>query len=257
MIYLSNKELLLIVISAVFFSLAMTLSIVYLLYKQKDQKKKNNLRIYAAMIETQEKERERIAKDLHDHVCSILTGVKLQISFSENTNQVKKFINLERAKLDISKSIDEIRNIIHNLQSGEIAANGLIESLHSFTGRINLKNIYMKADIEEKNLSIDFQTNIYRICTELISNSLKYSNGLNIWLEINTVQNNLILKYSDDGRSNDHLNHGYGLQNIKNRVMLMNGRIDKFSIDFISGANYEFAFKTKSLPMKRDFLITN
>jgi two-component system NarL family sensor kinase len=217
----------------------------FLLLRQNNLRKQKQIEIRDAMLMTEEKERKRIAQDLHDQITPFIAGIKYEISFNTSTSQDKINFNIEKAKHDLTTLIGEIRNISHNLYSTKIINLGLFKSLQeSLQGFESAnKEINVSSNIDEEKLSYQFKVNVYRICMELINNSMKHSNGQKINIRLDETGNYIYLEYKDNGNiSGNSSGDGIGMQNIRNRVNLLNGKVVNFTTTFEKGANYLFEF---------------
>ncbi len=187
-------------------------------------------KIYNAVIEAEEKERSRVAKELHDGVSPLLSTIKL---FSQSlkdcqTEELRQEI-LNKIEETINESIQSISDISNNLSPHILQNFGLIPALENFIEKISdsrsLK-IHFEARINSK-LGSMLDVTIYRIITELVNNTLKYANANNVF--INLSENEVIyLKYEDDGVGFDYnltieRKKGMGLFNISNRVKSLKG----------------------------------
>ena len=107
------------------------------------------------------------------------------------------------------------------------------------------KQFILNFQIEENTLTYIQQINIYRICLELIYNSIKHSSGDTITLSMYDLNHFIHLDYSDNGKSNPNKSqsNGIGLKNIQNRVQLLGGETINFTQDYSQGAQYSFRFK--------------
>lgn len=244
---LSKEDFIILISIASGTPIILTAFVSYLLLRNNDLRKKRQIELLDAMLATQETERKRIAQDLHDQISPLLVGIKLQLSF-ENENLSENQIRiLSNARNDLNRAIDEMRIISHDLYSSNITSIGLNESLRESIVAYDgiKKQIDFKFSIDETELSYVFKINIYRICSELIGNSIKHSNGNLIFLAITEENNIITLNFEDNGSNvnSSNENDGIGLQNIKNRVELLGGKIMDFSNTFEIGAKYKFLFK--------------
>jgi two-component system, NarL family, sensor kinase len=245
--FLSKEEFILLIAIASGVPIILIGFVAALLFRQNNQRKMKQIEIRDAMLSTQENERKRIARDLHDHIGPLLTGIKLEISFDSNTLSEKQTRNLEKAKKDCDLTIQEIRSISHDLYSSNITSIGLIASLQETIKSLSNDTFIFNLNfsIDDSKLSYDFQINLYRICLELINNSIKHSSGNAIFLSLTDTNRVIHLEYNDNGISQAHQESiGIGLQNLKNRIKLLNGEIIDFSEDFSEGAKFKFLFNS-------------
>ncbi|MBK9735672.1 MAG: sensor histidine kinase [Saprospiraceae bacterium] len=185
-----------------------------------------------SVIEGQEIERERIAKDLHDSLGGLLSTIKLQ--FDQVRSKKEDLVNLKEYKqahklLDLA--VDEVRTISRNLQPGSLDNLGLIPAIKDLINRLE-GDSYPDIDFQyyEMPEKIDkmISLSVYRIIQELIANSLKHAKATEILIQINTEDTELVIQYEDDGIGFDQNNlkrKGMGLENIKSRINYLHGTI--------------------------------
>lgn len=197
-----------------------------------------NITNMQSMIVGQEKERSRIAGDLHDSLGGLLSAVKLQfdnvkrhLNGHVNLNEYHKATNL------LDTAVEEVRNISRNLQPGALKDLGLIAAIKDLVNRFEGNNypeiFFQYYNIDDK---LDDMTtlNIYRIIQELINNSLKHANAKEVLIQIVKEGDDLILEYEDDGKGfnpNQVHKKGMGLENINSRVNFLKGTLSVESAD--------------------------
>lgn len=178
-----------------------------------------------AMLEGEEKERKRIAEDLHDRVGSMLSAMKLQTDTSDT-----KLTTL------LDETVDEVRRISHNLETKVLNKFGLIAALEDLADKIkgsekiNFDLQYL--DLTER-LENKVEINAYRIVQELISNALKHSRATEIVTQVNRIEDQLVITVEDDGVGFNSLavkesSSGMGLRNVMSRAHELNGH---FNVD--------------------------
>ena len=245
--FLSTEKFILLILLASGVPVFLIALVSYLLYKQNNAKKLEEVKLLNAILLSQEEEQNRIAQDLHDQIGPELSSIKMLISYSNDSLSMKQIHNLNLAKSMLDKLVTEIRTISHNLKSSRIAEIGLSTSLHEIASHFNNSpfQIYLDIHIDDLQLSYQQQVNIYRICLELISNSVTHSNGNRIDLCLHPFKNFLQMEYTDNGSSNNYYKQdgGAGLANIKNRIKLLDSRIFYFTDNFKLGAHYIFHFR--------------
>ncbi|OFX69871.1 MAG: hypothetical protein A2X12_11865 [Bacteroidetes bacterium GWE2_29_8] len=196
------------------------------------QLKHTESRILNAIIQTQEEERTRFAKDIHDGIGPILSIVKNNIEWlnSPNTHTDKEFI-LNTSLESINIALKTLKEISNNLSPHILENIGLISALNTFIENIIVKE-KIKINLENNltnRLSKDFEINLYRILIECLNNSLKYSKADKININIIKNRQDLLIEYYDNGIGFDYkvktFNKGMGLINIENRVKVMKGKI--------------------------------
>lgn len=174
------------------------------------------------VIQAQEIERQRLAKDLHDDLGGTLSAIKGKTA-SENISQ--DAIGL------IDKAIDDLRNISHNLASPELEKDGLIKTLQNtidkFQTASDIKFTFITFG-EIQRLNQDYKLNIYRIVNELINNIVKHSKAQNAIIQLIYFKDFLQILVEDDGigiKSNKN-NWGIGLKNINSRVEFLRAKLN-------------------------------
>lgn len=181
-----------------------------------------------AEIETLEKERKRIANDLHDELGPLLAAIKLNItSVSPITDEDGKVLETSSLHLDII--IQRLREIAVNLMPSTLLKNGFEKALIQYVSSIENKNKIAIKVFVSKNLKIsqEKEINFYRICLEIIHNSIKHSNAKNLRIEVTENKHSVLLLSKDDGIGMDlkrsEEKGGLGLKNIISRAESMGG----------------------------------
>ena len=186
------------------------------------------------VMEGEEKERSRLARELHDGVNGSLGAIKLMAS-SELKKVSDTSDNLIRINQMLDSVSDEVRDISHNLMPDTLLKLGLNEALQkhinklSQTDKINVEfQTYGRMD----DLDVTVKLAIYRITQELLKNVIKHAKASEGLVQVNRHQNELSLIVEDNGSGFDVFdraqkkNWGIGLQNIYNRVEILGGIID-------------------------------
>lgn len=189
-------------------------------------------RVLQAMIQSEEKERSRIAKDLHDGVSPLLSALKL---FTQSMNGTTDELIREELSAKISVTIEEailsLNEISANISPHILQNFGLCKAVEAFAFKVlNQKQIKYKIEANyTERLPVDLETTLYRISIELINNTLKYASAKNIEINYCMAENQVIMNYRDDGAGFDVVNvmnsrTGMGLFNMKNRVKSFDGQ---------------------------------
>jgi len=189
-----------------------------------------------AVLKGEEQERTRLAKDLHDGLGGMLSGIKYSFNTMKG-NLVMTPDNaqaFERSMDMLDSSIKEMRRVAHNMMPEALVKFGLDTALKDFCADINnsgaLQVSYQSIGLE--NLTID-QTaaiTIYRIVQELINNTMKHAAAKTAVVQVSKTGNQLTVTVEDDGKGFDTaiLNQakGIGWSNIHNRVEFLKGNLD-------------------------------
>lgn len=202
------------------------------LQELKDIEQQQRINISKAMLQAQEGERTRVARDLHDGLGSMLAGVKINLSgiVSEKDKQYDQRLHDTMAQLD--SSVTELRRIAHNMMPEILLRYGLEESLIDLCESIISRKIAV--DLQclniQQNIAINEQLYIYRIIQELLTNIVKHAEANTILLQCSQRENVFLITMEDDGKGFDtgqlDSNDGVGISNIKNRVAYLNGTIE-------------------------------
>lgn len=190
------------------------------------------------ILEQQENERSRIARDLHDSVVQILTNVIHKCEMCSkiiDVDAIRAKLELEIMSKNLRDSINEIRNIIYDLRPmsfDDLGLNTTLESLvNDIKSRTNME-VGLIIEGERSEISSIVKLTIFRIVQECTNNSLKHSKGKKLDVSLKYQENNIYVKVSDDGvgMSCDNVDNskltGFGLDMMKERVELLNGTIN-------------------------------
>ncbi|ARV13832.1 sensor histidine kinase [Polaribacter sp. SA4-12] len=204
--------------------------------------KEQELTTINAMVDGQEKERKRIAEDLHDNLGSVLATLKLHFE-NLKMNREKKKINQEMLFDKTEGLIDEaylkVRSIAHAKNAGVLANQGLLVAIQMMAEKISSAD---KIQIEvidfglDKRLENSLEISVFRITQELITNIIKHANAKNATINISLYDKNLNIIIEDDGLGFDikkvNLKNGMGISSIKTRVSHLGGT---FNVDSTKG----------------------
>ena len=204
---------------------------------EKELEKKNleihhQKEIIQSIIVTQEKERKRIAQDLHDDISSKLNVINLNANLlkdgSLNPNEYSQVNDSILEATD--KTLESARKIAHNLLPPILERFGLKEAIEELSDDFsNSKKINIEYNLEypKKYLSEQNELHLFRIVQELINNSVRHGKAKKSNIAISCNNNNLSFIYLDNGIGFDqkHKEHqkGLGMKNIESRVSLLNG----------------------------------
>ena len=184
-----------------------------------------------AVLEAEERERVRIARDLHDGIGQMLAAARMTLG--NYLSQKKIDVTEIQNSLDLLEdSIREVREISHNMMPGTLTKFGLSSALKQFTNKINALNT-LKVDLQvvgiKERLDEKIEMMLYRIVQEIISNIIRHAEATKISIELIRHDDELILIVEDDGKGFDSENvenQGIGLKNIATRVEYLNGYVN-------------------------------
>lgn len=182
--------------------------------------KNNQLEKMRIMLTSQEEERKRIAVDLHDDLGGRLSSLKLymQAAAREIPEERKETFRDTTRLLD--EAISELRNILFNLSPKTLDENGLEAAIHELAGNIRkITGLHIETNMDTGGIRIGrpVQYVVYRICQELINNTLKHSEASRAYISLVNREDGLVFLYEDNGKgfSIEEVKAGYGLTNIK------------------------------------------
>ena len=197
----------------------------------KQLKQEKQLLATQAVLEGETAERTRLARDLHDGLGGMLSVVKL------NLNDVKKGASMEgedvtrfnQALNILEEAVHELRRVAHNLMPESLTRYGLKVSLNDFCNSIPIAEFHYFG--KDNRLDQKLEVVIYRTAYELVNNALKHAGANRIVVQIVHEVDRLALTVQDDGCGFNvsSKNDGTGLNNIRNRISLYNGRMDIWS----------------------------
>ena len=186
--------------------------------------------ILDATLKAQEKERKKISETLHDSICQLLYGIKLNVQSLQGTGKIlDSFKNLNKL---IDQSIKETRAISYELTPSVLNDFGFKAGIKELVQRINTPKFNIGVCISDQadDLPFDLQLSVFRILQELINNSMKHAEASVAKIEVSILGSEMKLQVSDNGKGvgtdkNIYLMAGSGIRGVKNRVYLLNGDI--------------------------------
>lgn len=198
------------------------------LAKQKDIRAK-------AVIEAEEKERIRIAKDLHDGVGQLLSAAKLNLSSLEtklNITDPEQDVALKNALSLVDDSVKEVRAVSHNMMPNTLLKLGLASAVKEFITKIQgMPNLKVNLEIVgmDNRLEQEKETVLYRVIQEIVANIIKHAKASELTLQLIRDENELSIIIEDNGVGFDtsKINsfEGIGLKNIISRIEFINGSV--------------------------------
>ncbi|MGV3761014.1 ATP-binding protein [Parapedobacter sp.] len=196
-------------------------------------RQEHKISLLSAMIDGQEKERTRIARDLHDGLGGLLSGIKIELSggiISAGISPAHTLINNALTRID--QAVNELRRIARNMMPELLLKYGLDEAIREFCQSLKRSgvNITFQTFNYRNNLVKNKQVVVYRVAQELINNAVKYAQSRHILVELRQEENSLSLTIEDDGIGFDihdvRQKGGSGLANVEARVAFLNGQIN-------------------------------
>ena len=187
------------------------------------------------ILEAEEKERERIAKDLHDGVGQVMSAAKMNLSAFESEITFKdenQRLAFERVIGLIDEGCKEVRSVSHQMMPNALLKAGLASAIKEFIDKID--NRILKVNLYSEGLNERIDNNIeivlYRIIQECVNNVIKHSGANQLDISLIKDVDGLSVTIEDNGRGfniNDKSKFdGMGLKNIYSRIEFLKGSID-------------------------------
>lgn len=204
--------------------------------KIEDLVKSQELNAFRMMLETQERERNRIARDLHDRLGAKLSTAKLyyglmgkKIQDSAQPDELEKY---QSGNAMLDEACDEVRKVAHDLVSGELMKFGLVKALQNLSGTIEAASS-LKIDFHaygmDDRLNGAAEHSLYQIIQELLANIMRHAQAGEVTIQMNRYNHTLNILVEDDGVGFNpdaiSRNSGLGLQSIRDRVRQLNGTL--------------------------------
>lgn len=219
--------------------------------EQEALKNQHQAELLRTSILVQEQERKRIAQDMHDDLGAVLSITRmhlLQVERKIDASDEKLLSELQNIRHLTENSIENMRRISHELMPPQLEKFGVILTLKTIceqltaSGKMNAELIVNdRIVITDELLGLT----LYRVCMELINNTIKHAGATQLKLRITSSDKNIQIYFSDNGKgmSGETQDQGSGLKNIKSRLSFFGG---EFTID-----SQQNGFKARaSLPLQ-------
>ncbi|MEO1448312.1 MAG: ATP-binding protein [Bacteroidota bacterium] len=257
----SPTELITLIAVGIGLMLLLALAFVLFFYFSQNKLRQEQFKVQAARLEyqekllhstilTQEEERERIAKDLHDEVGSKLNVVHLYLhQLSRKAPDAGETIG-ELLSV-INDTIHTTRRISHDLLPPTLESFGLAVAIDELIDQLQPAHPDLQLHLEtegERPAGIEkvVELNLFRILHELLSNTLKYAAAKEVHIHLRQYPDQLWLQYRDDGKGFDPAiltqRKGLGMQNIQSRLQMMGGH---YTLDSAPGKGIKVQIEVK------------
>lgn len=211
-------------------------------------------RLLQANIRSQEEERVRISRELHDNIGSSLSTLRLlakQLEKKEPDSEEAQALSHSYGEI-MNGVIDEIRDLSHSLAPPGLAIWGLQEAIVQLCEKVNateaLRVTVTGSNKHVAQMPFEQALALYRVVQELLTNTLKHASAKEAEIHMGGNETELQLHYKDDGTGADitaTLNTGIGMQNMKSRVHMTGG---SYSIDTAPGKGFRAVFYIPIIP---------
>ena len=195
--------------------------------KEKLELKKQNI---IAELKSIEKDRARIAADLHDDLAPMLSAVKMRINSIDPPTPVEQS-QLEKANLIIDELALRMREISFDLMPSSLQQNGFVPALRELISSFKVDNkLSIQLSVPETPIELNEHKSIhlYRIVKEIIHNTVKHAQATELQIILQLQASTLLLTTQDNGKGFDYdkkrkKEHGLGLSSLENRITLLEG----------------------------------
>lgn len=191
-------------------------------------------RVLAAVIRTEEQERQRFAKELHDGLGPLLSVIKMLVSGLDGNNSLE--VN-DKIRHNLRQAVDEaitgVRDISANISPHILNNFGLKDAIEAFIKRLgqtdNFK-VYFTTNLTDERFSYTVEVVLYRVLCELINNTLRHAAATRVTIDLQLDDGVLYLEYTDNGIGFDinavARHEGMGLNNMRYRLQSGNGDME-------------------------------
>lgn len=197
----------------------------------RSRKKKEEIVRLHSMFRGEEKERTRIAHELHDGIISELAAVKMQFNaFEYQIREREQTDDLKEAMAQLEEITEELRKTSHNLMPEILIQSGIEIAVRSFCEKLmknRVSRIAFQSYGEIPRLDLEFELTIYRIIQELVQNAFKHANASHVLVQLSGEGQLLTVTVEDNGKGIEDKQDtdGMGLNNIRTRVKALDGHI--------------------------------
>lgn len=203
------------------------------LSQMEEEKRKQEQARFRMIIDAQEKERARIAAELHDGLGNLLSTAKLNIAGLEDSAKGEEKKLFDNSINLIDEACNEIRAISHNLMPASLMRQGLIPAVKNLIKKINDSQqvkVELTESLNEYRTDKPVEIALYRIVQEVLNNMLIHSHAKFIFINFEMQQGKILFSANDNGMGFDtsiiQNQEGIGWKNILSRVSLLNGNFE-------------------------------
>lgn len=216
---------------------SLILVIVYFLWKQyqlkirqkeESDRHANQEKLAREILNAEEKERTRIARELHDGVGQQLVAAFLNL---ENlSTEMPASSRLDDAKALVDDSLQEIRSVSHTMLSNALIRSGLAGAVRDFVQKIKSKlAIHLEVQDLERRLDPTLELVLFRILQELVGNVIRHAKASEVFIQLFQEEGFVVLIVEDNGVGflpGNQKNEGVGLRNIRSRAEFVGGKLE-------------------------------
>ena len=179
----------------------------------------------------EDRERKRIAREIHDTLGHALTGISagidaVKVLVDIDTNRAKEQLN--NVSVVVRDGIRDVRGSLNKMRPGALENNTLKEALikiiREYEAISNLE-IHLRYEWDNIDLDIAKEDIVFRVIQESITNSVRHGHAKTIWIELLEEEEAYVMTIQDDGVGFDELHYGYGLKQMQERLMIIGGSV--------------------------------
>ncbi len=188
-----------------------------------------------AILEAEENERQRIAKDLHDGVGQMMSAAKMNLSAIESElsfTDPKQKESFDKAISLVDESCKEVRTVSHIMMPNALLRNSLGNAIHEFVNKLSNKTMQVHVYTEglDEKMDTNVETVLYRVIQECVHNAMKHAQATNLDISLIRDKDGISGTVEDNGKGFDPAEkenfEGIGLKNIITRIEYLRGTVD-------------------------------
>ncbi len=218
----------------------LVVGLVYLYQVKRNQTQKikllhqeNENAVLNALMNGEEKERNRISRELHDGIAAMIGATQMSLQSLPFISDEKKQEQLYKLTSLVSKTHTEVRRIAHDLMPITLEKEGLVAAIQQFTGELNAVGaLQIKVQNElpdEYPIPKRTELMLYRMVQELVNNVMKHAQATSAWIHLSANHQELKIEVIDNGIGFNTSHENQGLQSIRERLKAINGKIQIFN----------------------------
>jgi signal transduction histidine kinase len=188
-----------------------------------------------AVLEAEENERQRIAKDLHDSIGQMMSAAKMNLSAFESEikfEDQERQLAFEKIIQLVDESCKEVRNVSHNMMPNALLKNSLASAIREFIDKLDQKTLQVHLYTEglEERLDSNLETVFYRVIQECVNNVIKHSAATTLDISLIKDRDGITATIEDNGTGFNTADkekfNGMGLKNIITRIEYLKGTVE-------------------------------
>lgn len=192
------------------------------------------LKDYAVKIESmaETRERNRLAREIHDTLGHALTGISVGIDACLTTIDISTEVTKKQLNViaDVARqAIKDVRRSVKKLRPDALESSGLEDALNNMISQISKvtkTEVFFNANIKSLKFGHDEEDTIYRIVQEGITNAIRHGQATEIYINMVRRDKQLNITIRDNGKGCANITKGFGLRHIEERVKLLNGTLE-------------------------------